>query len=137
MNNKTLAAVESFTGGLFASTVISKPGASKYFKGSLVSYFSEVKEKLGVDVSKGVINAEVAKQMALKGKEFFGANICVSFTGNAGPDSMENKPAGLVFVAINEEVFELNLTGSRNEIREKAVEFALEKISKTFPQVLV
>lgn len=124
---KTLGSIESFTGGLFASTIISKSGASKFFKGSIVAYSNEIKEKLGVDISGGVINKEVAKQMAIKGKKFLNVDICISFTGNAGPISIENKPVGLVYVAINEEVFELNFKGDRNSIREQAVKFAINK----------
>ena len=46
----TLGSVESLTGGLFASTLTSVPGASKVFKGSLVTYWSEEKIALA-DVS--------------------------------------------------------------------------------------
>lgn len=128
--NKTLAAVESFTGGLFASEIISTPGASKYFKGSLVAYNSEIKAKIGVDISKGVVNEEVARSMALKGKEFFEVDFCVAFTGNAGPEATEGKPVGLVYIAINEKVFEFNIQGDRNQVRKTAVEFAISEIKK-------
>ena len=123
---KTLSSIESLTGGLFASTITSIPGASKYFKGTIVTYQNEIKEKLGIDTTRGVINREVALSMSRIGRKFFNSDICVSFTGNAGPDGMDNKPVGLVFIAINEEVFELNFKGSRNEIRRKAVEFAIK-----------
>lgn len=125
---KTLGSVESFTGGLFASTIIEKPGASKFFKGTLVTYNNEVKEKLGVDTSSGVVNAEVARAMALKGKEFLNVDYCVAFTGNAGPDALDNAPVGKVFIAINSEVHELFLEGDRNSIRKQAVDFALKQI---------
>ena len=125
----TISAIESFTGGLFASEIISKPGASKFFKGSLVTYWNEVKEKLGVDTSNGVVNKATALAMAQKGKEYFNTDICVAFTGNAGPEVMDNQPVGKVFIAINEQVFELDLQGNRNEIRKQAVEFALNKIN--------
>lgn len=127
---KTLGSVESFTGGLFASTIIATPGASSYFKGALVTYSNEIKEKLGVDTSNGVVNAEVAKAMALKGKEFLGVDYCVSFTGNAGPSALDNAPVGKVFIAINDTVYELDLEGDRNSIRQEAVNFAINKIEK-------
>ena len=125
---KTIGSIESFTGGLFASTVVSKAGASKYFKGTLVTYNNDLKEKLGIDTSNGVINKQVAIQMALKGKEFLEVDTCVSFTGNAGPEVMDDKPVGLVYISINEEVYELNLEGNRNQIRQRAVEFAINKL---------
>ncbi|MGL5732555.1 MAG: CinA family protein [Metamycoplasmataceae bacterium] len=130
MKNITFASIESFTGGMFASQIISIPGASKFFKGSLVAYSNEVKEKFGIDTSKGVVNKTVAKEMAIKGKEYFKVDYCFSFTGNAGPSSIENKEVGLVYIAINDQVHELKLTGSRNEIRIKSVEFALEIFEK-------
>lgn len=131
MKNITIASVESFTGGLFASEIVSQPGASKYFKGSLVAYNNEIKEKLGVDIKNGVVNKEVAIEMALKGKEFFNVDYCISFTGNAGPTGSEGKEVGLFYIAINENVFEFNYPHlSRNEIRKKAVEIALNKLQK-------
>ena len=128
---KTLGSVESFTGGLFASTIISKPGASSFFKGSIITYHDTVKSKLGIDISNGVVNKGVALEMVKKGKEFLGVDICVSFTGEAGPTPNE-KPVGTVFIAINEHVMELNLKGTRNEIRKQAVEIAIEELNKKF-----
>ena len=86
---KTLGSVESFTGGLFASTIISNPGASSFFKGSIITYHDAIKSKLGIDISNGVVNKKVALEMAKKGKEFLGVDICVSFTGEAGPKPKE------------------------------------------------
>lgn len=131
MKNITIASVESFTGGLFASEIVSQSGASQYFKGSLIAYNNEIKEKLGVDVKNGVVNKEVAIEMALKGKEFFNVDYCVAFTGNAGPIGSEGKKVGLFYIAINENVFEFHYPHlSRNEIRKKAVEIAINKLQE-------
>ena len=127
-----IASVESLTGGLFASELVKKKGASKYFEGALVAYSNQVKEKLGVDVSKGVINKQTALQMALKGKEYFNVDLCVAFTGNAGPEDSEGQPVGKVFIAINEKVYELDFKGSRRSIQKQCVNFALKKIAKSF-----
>lgn len=130
MKNFTLASVESFTGGLFAATIVEKPGSSKYFKGSIVTYHNDIKDKLGVNVENGVINSNTALEMAKKGKEFFNVDFCIAFTGNAGPTAMEDKPVGLFYIAINNQVYEFfypNL--SRNEIRKKAVEIAIKKLN--------
>lgn len=128
---KTLASIESFTGGLFASEIVKKPGASSFFKGSIVVYSNEIKEKLGIDVSNGVINKETALAMALAGKKFFNVDYCVSFTGNAGPSTMENKKVGLVYMAINDKVYEKQFRfKNRNWIRKKSVKFILKKIKK-------
>lgn len=132
---KTIAAIESFTGGLFSSTIINKPGASKYFKGAIIAYWNEIKEKLEVDTSKGVVNKEVALEMALKGKKYFNVDFCVSFTGNAGPETIENKKIGNVFIAINNVVYELKIdSNNRNEIRKEAVNFAIRELEKITEQ---
>ncbi len=125
---KTIGSVESLTGGLFASTITSWPGASKYFRGALILYVDDLKVKFGINISKGVINKDVARQMALIGKKILNVDICVAFTGNAGPDPSDNKPVGEVWIAINEKVYELHLIGTRTEIRKQCVDFALLKI---------
>lgn len=120
----TFSSVESFTGGAFSAKVVRKKGASKFWKGALVTYANEMKERLGVDTSKGVVNRKVAKEMALAGKEFFKSDFCVAFTGNAGPQALDGKRVGLVYIAINEAVYERLFTGGRKEIILQAVEFA-------------
>ena len=102
----TLGSVESLTGGLFASKVTSIPGASKVFKGSLVTYAVEEKIKLA-KVSKdtleeyGVVSQEVAIEMAEGGRKALNVDICVSVTGNAGPTCEPGgKPVGEVHIAV-------------------------------------
>lgn len=92
----SLGSVESLTGGLFASTVCEVPGASKVFKGAIVTYANSVKEHL-VDVMEetiqtyGVVSEQVAEEMALGGARNLDVDVCVSFTGNAGPTSDQEK----------------------------------------------
>lgn len=69
--------------------------------------------------------------VCVNGKSILDTDLCVSFTGNAGPDAMEGKPVGEVYIGIAYQdvvVYKLNLTGSRQEIASKAVEFAKKKI---------
>lgn len=141
----SICSIESLTGGLFASTITSISGVSKIFKGSIVSYANEIKENV-VGVKKetitkyGVISKECAFEMAKYGKEKMNTNIAISFTGNAGPDVMENKNVGQVYIGIivndDTEVLELNLTGDRENIRKECVNIAFrklfEKINRTF-----
>ena len=94
---RTLGSVESFTGGLFAKEITSVSGASHFFKGALVTYATEEKNRLlGIsykDIDEfGVVSKEVAAQMASNGKKLLNVDYCVSFTGNAGPSAMEGKP---------------------------------------------
>ena len=134
----TLGSVESFTGGLFASSITSVGGASKVFKGSYITYATEEKIKLlqipeNIIQQFGVVSKEVAYYMANNGRQLLNVDVCVSFTGNAGPDAMEGKPVGEVHIGIATaeaaQIYSLNLQGDRNEIREQAVEFALKKLT--------
>ena len=137
-NNLTLGSVESFTGGLFATTITSISGASKFYKGSFITYATEEKIKLlGIPESVvqqfGVVSKEVAYYMANNARQLLDVDVCVSFTGNAGPDAMENKPVGEVHIGIatkdRAQIYSLNLNGTRDEIRRQAVDFAIEKIT--------
>ena len=136
---RTLGSVESFTGGLFAREITAVSGASHFFKGALVTYASEEKNRiLGIsyqDIDQyGVVSREVAAQMASNGQKLLNVDYCVSFTGNAGPDAMEGKPVGLVYIGVaiydHIEVYELHLSGSRDDIQKEGVNNALEILEK-------
>ena len=133
----TLGSVESFTGGLFAREITRIPGASKFYKGGLVTYATE--EKINVlKVDKevvnryGVVSSECAYQMALKGRELLNVDLCVSFTGNAGPDVMEGKACGEIYIGISIEdrtyTYPYLLKGDRNSVQTEAVCIAFDLI---------
>lgn len=132
---RTLGSVESFTGGLFAKEITSISGASHFFKGALVTYATEEKNRLlGIsykDIDEfGVVSKEVAAQMASNGKKLLNVDYCVSFTGNAGPTAMEGKPVGEIHIGIafldTAQVHSYTLEGSREEIQNKAIKIAFE-----------
>ncbi len=132
--NIKLSAVESITGGSFSSYITKNPGASKIFLGSLVTYDTTIKNKiLKINVDQGVINQETATAMAKAGQTFFESDICIAFTGNAGPNAVENKPIGLTYLTIlyKEELFEFSFQSSsliRETIIEQTVLFGIKKI---------
>lgn len=101
----TIGSCESLTAGLFASTIAEVSGASAVLKGGIITYWTECKVNV-VHVSEevvrqyGVVSAQCAREMAEKARVLLDVDVCVSFTGNAGPDTMEGKPAGLVYCAI-------------------------------------
>ena len=142
----TLGSVESFTGGSFASEITSVSGASHFFKGAYVTYATEEKHRLlGISwdvIDKyGVVSQEVAGEMAGHGKVLLNVDFCVSFTGNAGPEAMENKPVGEIYIGISNrnktEAFGYQLEGNRSKIQEDAIILAftlLEKSIKNFGQ---
>ncbi len=137
-NGYSLGSVESMTAGLFASTFVKTPGASKVFKGGLVTYAVEEKVKLlGIEENLinyfGVVSKEVAGEMATKGQKVLGVDVCVSVTGNAGPTAEPGGQAvGKTFVGIalkdKKFVFELDFRGNRNKIRKEAVLAMQEKL---------
>ena len=77
----------------------------------------------------GVISAETARDMAKGLAGITKADVCVSVTGNAGPDASEDKPVGLVYIACcikgKVSVTEARFSGNRNKIRESATAAAL------------
>lgn len=103
---KTISCAESFTSGLLASKLTQISGSSSYFRGGIVAYSPEMKVKL-LSVSqktienKGVVNEEVAIQMAENIKRLTGSDYAISTTGVAGPNTDEfNNPVGTAWVAI-------------------------------------
>ena len=138
-NKLALGSIESFTGGLFASTITKIPGASNFFKGSIVTYATEEKERLlGIsheDVEKyGVVSKQIAEQMAVYGRDLLDVDVCISFTGNAGPSAMENKKVGEIYIGVatpeKVEVFPFILNGNREQIQQEAVNLAIKKLIK-------
>lgn len=126
----TIGSCESLTAGLFSSTMAEVPGASAVLKGGIVTYWTQCKiQVVHVDENiihtYGVISKECAIEMAEKARKLLSVDICVSFTGNAGPDVMEGKPAGLVYAAIasasDTTVYEFQLQGNRNHVRHEVV----------------
>lgn len=136
-NNLAIASIESLTAGLFASKLAEVSNASAVLKGGLVTYQTSCKEDvLHIDkalISEfGVISKEVADAMAIQGFKMFNSDVIVSFSGNAGPQVMDEKEVGLVHMAI---YYQGHLTsyqqiflGERNEIRLQAVEFMKEQV---------
>jgi len=108
----TLATAESCTGGLISHRLTDVPGSSEYFRGGIVAYANEIKERLlGVKPetlkTHGAVSAETALEMALGAQRVLGTDIAVSVTGIAGPSGeMPGKPVGLVYVCLAARDFE-------------------------------
>ncbi len=136
----TISTAESCTGGKIASTLSAVPGASNYFKGSVVSYATQVKiDVLDIDENliekHGVVSAEVAKEMAKSVQKVMNSDCAIATTGNAGPTKGdEDAELGTVFIGIAtpNDVFveEFNFGQPREKVIDKAVSKALELIYK-------
>lgn len=101
-----LATAESCTGGLIGKRITNISGASSVFDCGIISYSNEIKHKiLGVsedDLKKyGAVSEQVAKQMAQGVLKLSGADVAVSVTGIAGPNSDgTDKPVGLSYIGL-------------------------------------
>ena len=137
-HGETVATAESLTGGLVCATLVAVPGASDTVRGGLVAYAEEVKTGLlGVPadiLSKhGTVAAETASVMAESVRQLLGAEWGVATTGVAGPESIENKPVGTVYVAVagpsETRTADLMSPGEREQVRAAAVGAALRLLS--------
>jgi nicotinamide-nucleotide amidase len=136
--HETLATAESLTGGLIAATIVEIPGVSPVYRGGLVVYATDLKNRLaGVPQdlldARGPVDPEVALALAAGARERCGADWGVATTGVAGPDPQDGKPVGLVYVSVagpsGAVVRELKLGGSRAEIRSESVTSVLRLLA--------
>ncbi len=123
-----VATAESCTGGYVSKRITEVDGASAVFDCGVCSYANEIKEKvLGVSHETlekyGAVSPETAKEMAAGIRRLSGAEIGVSTTGIAGPGGgTEEKPVGLVYVAVDSDAFcqvlELHIPSRGDDARE-------------------
>ena len=119
----TLAVAESLTGGLVASRLVNVPGASSWFRGGVVAYDPEVKFTV-LGVPRGpVVSAPAAAAMAEGVRRLLGADVGLATTGVAGPEAMEGRDPGTVFLGLAlpgapGEAVELHLPGDRDRVRQ-------------------
>ncbi|WP_422861058.1 competence/damage-inducible protein A [Flagellimonas sp. W118] len=138
--NMTIATAESFTGGKIAQRITSVPGASAYFKGSMVSYATETKiEVLNVPkevIDKhSVVSEEVAISMAENARKIFKTDFSIATTGNAGPTKGDSDAeVGTVFIAISSArrtfATQFTMGNHRERIVQKSVNKAFEMFAK-------
>lgn len=138
--NKTISTAESCTGGKIAQLLTSLPGASNYFKGSIVTYATETKiSVLGIPENlikeHSVVSAAVAKQMAINVMKIMKTDYAIATTGNAGPSKGDSDAElGTVFIALatpNEVIIEeFNFGQPREKVIDRAVVKSLEMVRK-------
>lgn len=129
----SVAVMESCTGGLLASSLTDGAGASRYFKGGLVTYTAETKQQHGVpdDVIRehGLVSEATARAMARAVRRELQADIGVGITGVAGPDPHGGEPVGRVHIGIEAPGASAHTTyvfpQSRSAIKNRAVTTAL------------
>ena len=134
----TISCAESCTGGLLSSLLTDVEGSSSYFKGTVVAYSNEIKEKL-LEVRHetlekyGAVSEETAREMARGAMKLMGTTIGVGITGIAGPGGgTETKPVGRVYIAVagnhGEQVRVNDFMGSRDDVKLQAASTALRML---------
>lgn len=128
---KTIAAAESLTGGLFANKLVGANGVSSVFQGAVVCYAQSVKENvLGVDKALlqayGTVSEPCAEALAANVAQVLDADIGISFTGVAGPEPIEGKQVGKVYISLYDKAGytktkEVTFVGNRKQIRYRAM----------------
>ena len=136
----TVSASESLTGGSFQKAVTDIAGSSQIFPGGFVTYSASAKENL-LDIPKeiiienGVVSEATAKWMAERTRVKMDTDFGVSFTGVAGPDTLEGNSAGTVWIGISQRgrqaaAFEYHFYGDRDAVRVRSVLAGFDLINK-------
>jgi nicotinamide-nucleotide amidase len=137
--NLKVAVAESCTGGLLGARITAIPGSSDVFVGGVLAYDNSVKTgMLGVEPAElaehGAVSERVATAMAQGVRARLSSDIGVAITGIAGPGGgTPDKPVGSVWIAIDGAVTRaigLRLIGDRTEIRQRAVQAALDLLRR-------
>jgi nicotinamide-nucleotide amidase len=131
----TLGLAESVTGGLVAARLTEIPGASDVFRGSIVSYATEVKQHV-LDVPEGpVVSEKAALAMARGAARVLECDVSMALTGVAGPTEQDGMPVGTLCVAIvwpeGELTRSLRLPGQRQQMRQFSVINSLDLLRRT------
>ncbi len=135
----SLGVAESVTGGLVAGRLTGVPGASRVFRGGIVSYASEVKFDL-LDVPEGpVVTEEAALAMAHGVRRLLDADAGLALTGVAGPAEQDGMRPGTLFAAVVhpgaeglvERAVHIRLPGDRDTMRQLSVISALDLLRRS------
>lgn len=138
LEGKTLCTAESCTGGGIGAVITAVPGSSSVYKGGIISYTNEIKEKLlgvsGDTLTRfGAVSRQTALAMARGARQTLSADIAVSVTGLAGPGGDDfGNPVGTVYIGYSDHVRDdvkiCHFSGDRDSVRQQAIKTALECI---------
>jgi nicotinamide-nucleotide amidase len=141
-SNRRLVTAESCTGGWVGKILTDLPGSSRWYRGGVISYSNELKQKL-LNVSEatlqthGAVSDAVVREMATGALEQLGGDIAIAISGIAGPDGAQpGKPVGTVWIAWgwrHGHAVHVNarlklFSGDREEVRRRSVMAALQGV---------
>ncbi len=139
---KTVSTAESCTGGRIAEAIIAVPGASKYFKGGIISYVNEIKETLlGVSAQvleeKTAVCEEVAIQMVQGACKSLNTDYAIAATGVAGPTGgTKDIPVGTIWLACGSREKQVTLKVEEDHGRDINLAIATNKAMQMFLEFL-
>ena len=139
---KTVSTAESCTGGRIAEAIIAVPGASKYFKGGVISYVNEIKESLlGVSAEvleeKTAVCEEVAIQMVKGACKTLNTDYAISATGFAGPTGgTKDIPVGTIWLACGSPEKQVTMKVEEDHGRDINLAIATNKAMQMFLEFL-
>jgi len=134
-----LSVAESCTGGLISHAITNLPGASKFFEMAVVSYSDRSKKStLGISSyllkKHGSVSEEAAIAMAKGVRKLADSDVSLSITGVAGPEPLEDKEVGVVYMAATvKDIVEskgISLQGDRETIKRDASLEALKFLNQ-------
>jgi len=136
--DRTVAVMESATGGELASMITNHPGSSRHFLGGIVAYSRDVKQAYGVSAAimdrHGLVSAQTAQSMARACRDAFGVDVALAVTGIAGVESVEGKAPGTCYVAFSldgvDAVREIHRPGSRELSKRFFAQSALDLLRR-------
>jgi nicotinamide-nucleotide amidase len=136
----TLAVAESCTGGMLGSLVTDIAGSSEYFRGGVIAYANEVKEReLGVRAetlrAHGAVSRETVEEMAHGARARLDTTYAAAISGVAGPGGgTPEKPVGTVHIAVvgprGVKHKALAYPAARDQIRRLACHWAMAMVLK-------
>jgi len=139
---KTVGTAESCTGGRIAEAIIAVPGASKYFKGGIISYVNEIKESLlGVSAQvleeKTAVCEDVAIQMVKGACKALNTDYAISATGFAGPTGGTKEiPVGTIWLACGSPEKQMTMKVEEDHGRDINLAIATNKAMQMFLEFL-
>jgi PncC family amidohydrolase len=136
--NLTLATAESCTGGMIASEIVTLRGASNFFKGGVVAYGNDIKQRIlkvkaATLARYGAVSAQTVQAMAEGVAKLYKCDCAVAVSGIAGPSGgTSRKPVGLVFIACKVKStlssYRYEFRGNREKVRRQATGAALKRL---------
>lgn len=132
-NGRQIAVIESLTSGALAAAIGAGDDAASWFRGGIVAYQSNVKERLlGLPSRMDPATGEAAEQLARSGRRVLDADVALAVTGVGGPEARDGHPPGTVYVGwatrskVGHEL--LAFEGGPEEVIGRSVDAAIERL---------